>query len=206
MKVSNHPNQERGFSLLEILTSLMVGSIVLVSLTQFVVSQLNIFMLQEQVTGMHKNARIGVEMMLREFRMVGYDPLGSAGSGIVTADSSSFEFTTDLNGDGDVSDPSENVTYSLYDSDSDGDQDLGRTDGGNQDVVAENIESLSFLYTLANGSTTTSPADPSQVRRVDVSLAARTEESDPHYLANGGYRTLTISGLAQLRSMALQSQ
>ena len=205
MKISNRLNQEKGFALPEILISLMVGTVILVALTQFTVSQFNIFTLQEQVTGLQQNGRIGIEVMLREFRMAGYDPAGTAGAAIVTADASSFGFTTDLNGDGDVADASENITYSLFDSDSDGNQDLGRTDGGTQDVVAENIQSLSFLYTLADGSTTTTPTDLTQVRRVDVSVTARTARSDPNYSQNGGHRTLTVSGVAQLRSIEYQS-
>lgn len=44
---------------------------------------------------------------------------------------------------------------------------------GDEGVIAENIEDLEFYYTLEDGSRTTNPADPEDVRAVGVSVIAR---------------------------------
>lgn len=199
--------QEKGIALVEIIISLAVGVIVVVSVSQFFVHQLNTFTLHEQVAEMHQNGRLGLEIMLKEIKMAGYDPADTANAGIVTANATSFNFTSDLNGNGNTNDPDDNVTYNLYDSDSDGDMDLGRsTDGGvTPEVVAENLQGLSFNYMLSDGSMTTTPADLTDIRRVDVSVTTRTEKSDPYFPTNSGYRTWTVSGTALLRNLDWQA-
>jgi prepilin-type N-terminal cleavage/methylation domain-containing protein len=63
--------------------------------------------------GTQQSARIGVEMMVQDIRRAGLNPLGTAGAGIVAAGPTSFRFTADANFDGDVADPSEDITYGL---------------------------------------------------------------------------------------------
>jgi prepilin-type N-terminal cleavage/methylation domain-containing protein len=60
-----------------------------------------------------QSARIGVEMMVQDIRLAGLNPLGTAGAGVVAASPTSFQFTADVNFDGDVADPFEDITYGL---------------------------------------------------------------------------------------------
>ncbi len=82
------------------------------------------------------------------------------------------------------------------------------TDGGGSQVVAENIENLQFRYILEDGSESDSPADPSDIRMVRVTVQARTGfpdlgfKSDPEYQEGvGGFRRRTITSNILVRNM-----
>ena len=150
---------------------------------------------------MQQNARAGMHFMARELTMAGYDPTETSGAAIVTATATTLQVSMDLNGDGDTADSDEHVTYALYDAEGDGDQDLGRDAGGGSQLVAENIVTLAFAYTLADETTTATPADLSQIRSIDVSLTARTATPDPQHATNSGYRTKTLTTTIQVRNL-----
>lgn len=74
--------------------------------------------------------------------------------------------------------------------------------GGGRQPVAEQIESLRFTYRLANGSQTSSPADPRQIRGVAVHITARTEMEDVDRAKTGdGYRRRAVSTYIDLRNL-----
>jgi type IV pilus assembly protein PilW len=185
------------------LIALAIGSLLLASTYNFYMGQKKAYAIREQVSEMQQNARSGMELMVREIRMAGYNPTRTAGVGIIEAESHALRITMDLNGDGDMTDENEDITYSLYDSGGDGDVDLGRKPAsGTNQPAAENIASLDFVYTLANGSTTTTPANLSQIRMIQVSLTARTARPDPTYPTNGGRRTYTLESVIIPRNLA----
>ena len=111
--------------------------------------------------------------MEREIRMAGCDPSDDA---VDFADwdissSSSFKFTLDIRGnsdgslpDGDTDDANEDITYAL-----DG-TDLER----NNNLIAENIASLNFVYLDEDNNVTTSA---SAVRAVEITLEATTDDN-----------------------------
>ena len=51
--------------------------------------------------------------------------------------------------------------------------------------IADNITSLSFTYTMNDGTVTSSPANPANIRKVNISVTARTSFPDH----SGAYRT-----------------
>ncbi len=82
------------------------------------------------------------------------------------------------------------------------------TDGGGSQVVAENIENLQFRYVLEDGSESDSPADPSEIRMVRVTVHARTGSSDLEFKSDpefkvgvGGFRRRTIASNILVRNM-----
>ena len=193
----------QGFSLIEMLIAMAVSSLLIAVVTSLFITQRRVYTIREQVAEMQQDARAGMDFMVREITMAGYDPTGRAAAGIVTAEAGTIRFTMDLNGDGDTADPNETVTYALYDADGDGDQDLGRDAGGGLQLVAENVQTLAFVYRLADGTTTSAPADLSQIRSLDVSLTVRTAKSDPQYAANNGYRTRVLTTRIRVRNLGL---
>lgn len=90
--------------------------------------------------GTQQSARIGVEMMVQDMRLAGLDALGTAGAGIVAASPTRFQFTADVNLDGDLGDPFENITYALNG------QNLEQTNHLGTEVLLENVSGLEFTY------------------------------------------------------------
>lgn len=139
--------------------------------------------------------------------MAGCDPTGHAGAGIVAAGDSSIQFTMDITGgetdgkdndgdgttdesgedvfaDGDILDTNEDVTYALTDNDGDGDLDLER----NNNLIAENIDALNFVYLDANSTVLDMAVDSiSNIRSIQVTVVARTGQGDVDYTDNTSY-------------------
>ena len=97
------------------------------------------------------------------------------------------------------------ITYSL--GVSDGKSALLRNDnipgGPGAQAVAENIESLRFMYTLGNGDVfwDTVPANRrDEIRMIQVTLQAKTDKTDPN-LPGDGYRRRTLTTNSQLRNL-----
>jgi type IV pilus assembly protein PilW len=169
-------------------------------------SQQKSYAKQDQITAMQQNLRAAMYIMEREIRMAGHNPTRAAGVGIQTADDNSIRFTMDITGgltdgldnDGDgtvdnaeetnfgngkTTESNEDITYSLYTA-SDGIKKLGRKTGsGNNQPVAENIESLEFVYLGGTGGTVGST---SLIRSIDITISAKAAKD--HNIPN---KTLT---------------
>lgn len=189
----------KGFSLIELLIAMAVGTMVIAALSNVFVMQRKSQSVQEQVAEMQQNARAGIEMMSRDLRIAGYDPGGSATTaGIAAAASSSVTFRQDLDGNGDTSGTDESITYSLYTES--GIQKIGRNTGSGNVSVAENIQGLSFTYYDASGAVTATLAS---IREIRFTVTSQTGKPDPNYALNGGYRTCTLSSRVIPRNLAL---
>ena len=170
----------QGFTLVELLVTLVVSGVVLAGICSTFYSQQTAYLNQEQIIAMQQNLRVAIYNMEREIRMAGHDPNGDAGAGIVTANANSIRIAQDLTGNGgtgdpdkDVGDPGEDITYSLQDADGDGDMDLVRNDhnGAGIQMIAEDIDALNFVYLNQNGLPTTLLAD---IRSVQITVLAKT--------------------------------
>jgi prepilin-type N-terminal cleavage/methylation domain-containing protein len=199
---SMHENNEiKGFSLVELLVSMMIGLLILFSVYQAFTIQSKNFKTQEINAEMLQNARVGIDFIDRELRMAGYNPTRTLNYctgtntatitpcvGITSAAGNSISFTADLNGNGnltpDNTNPNENITYTVYTSG--GVMYLGRTVNGTQQPVVMNISSLTFNYYDGSNQTTTNLA---LIRKIRVSVAARAASPDMKNV----YRTITLS-------------
>jgi hypothetical protein len=110
--------------------------------------------------GAQQSARIGVETMVQDLRLAGLNPLGTAGAGVVAATPTSFQFTADVNFDGDVDDPFENITYRLTGTNLEQSNHLGT------EVLLENVSTLAFSYFDDTGNVI--PAADLAARRQDI--------------------------------------
>jgi type II secretory pathway component PulJ len=111
-----------------------------------------------------QSARIGVEMMVQDIRLVGLNPLGTAGAGIVADPAPTrLRFTADLNFDGDTLDPFEDITYDLSGTT------LRQTNinvDPNPEVLLDNVSDLAFTY--FDGAGNTIPLANLAARRLDI--------------------------------------
>ena len=187
-----------GFTLVEVLISLVIGMVVLAALYAVFTIQNKNFAKQEQIGEMQQIARTAMDSMAREITMAGYDPNQTtpANAGITAASATSLSFTSDLNGNGDTADANESVTYAFDGAN----YRITRNTGGGAQPFAENIQGLTFTYYDAAGAVTATAAD---IRRIQISITARTGKPDPAYLANNGYRTYTLTSFVTPRNLSM---
>jgi len=132
--------------------------VVMAGVYKVYVTQQDSYLLQEQVAEMQQNARTAKYIITREIRMAGYDPFGTAGARFESAAGDSVRFTMDILpvnadgtiGDGNISEPGDRITYSVFEDASDGQIKLGRNDGVNNQAIVENIEAVGFGYAFDN--------------------------------------------------------
>lgn len=184
--------RERGFTLVELMIAMAVGGIVMAAVMTAFLSQHRSYIAQDEVVEMQQNARVAMDMLVRDIRSAGYDPNG-LGAGITAIGNGTeldpddntkrlpLQFTRD-NGAGVL----ETIAYSLYDAyenaappGNDGlVDDLGRNEGGGRQAVAENISQLEFLYLDANGAPT---AVLNDIRSIQISILAVASRPDQNF-------------------------
>jgi len=176
-----HSNQ--GFTMVELLIAMAVALLAMAGIYSTFLNQQKSYVVQGETAAMHQNIRSAMFYMQREIRMAGCDPIGSANARIITANATSINFTEDVIGntpgsdsDGATDDPNENITYALNAND------LVRDTGGGNQMVAQNIDALDFVYldgssppnVLNPGGGNVPVASLDQIRSVEVTIVART--------------------------------
>jgi type IV pilus assembly protein PilW len=194
MNLSELRARNRGFTLLELLAAIFIAAILMAGLYSVFVSQQEAFSAQERITEMNQNLRASMDLMTREIRLAGYKKSGATFNGIATAQPSTIRILADLDQNGDTLGTNEDITYA-YDA---GTMQIWRN--AVDLPIAENITNLTFVYTLADGTTTGTPADLSAIRKITLSITARTAYPDQ---ATGHYRTLTLTSDVTPRNLAL---
>ncbi len=165
-------NEEGGFTVVELLVAAVISLIILgVAFSMFDV-QRKTFSVQEQLSEMQQNVRAAMDMMVREIRMTGYDPLGTNFAEIGSNTATTFQIFADLDGDGTSTSANEDIIYS-YDA---ANLLIDRDTGGGGQAVAENIANLTFSYFDVNDNTTATAAD---IRKVQIAITGRTANIDP---------------------------
>ena len=176
-------NNERGFTLVELLIAMVISLVVLTSLSSAFISQRKTYDVQEQITEMIQSTRGAIDIISREVKMAGYDPTGVGIVGIPYS-AGQLEIRADLNVDGDTADFNETIIYTENSGM------IEREEGGNTVTLAENIQSFLFQYYDIDGNATTTAAD---IRQIDITIITQTSKLDPNYGPNNGYRTYTLS-------------
>lgn len=189
----NYPskNRENAFTLIELLFAMAIVMIILGAITSAFISQRKSYNVQEKVTEMTQGARSAMDMLSTEIRQAGYR-LPDAESGI-PYNTSQLQLFADLNGDGDTSDPNENIIYT-YDNTN---LRISRNDVNTEDVAqpfAENIQGHTVRYFEGDGVTEVLSADNnSKIRQIEIKIVVRTSEPDPDYSTNNGYRSYALT-------------
>jgi|GEM_PF-349900 len=198
--IPSKKRKDAGFTLLELMVALVVSSIVLVGAFDFFSSMEKSYTVQEQISETQQNARVSHELMTRELRMAGYGV--NSGEIITEADDDAVTFKGDIDDNGAV----ETVRYAL---DAVGLQLTREVDGGGAQPVAENIPNTGLVLTYYDSAgTAVSPLPLNAVsrrgvRRINISITARTAYSDLDYSPNGGFRTTTLSSDIKPRNIDL---
>ena len=195
------PGRESGFSLVELLVAMTIGTVVLGAMYNVFTVQNKTFSIQEQIVEMQQNARAAMDMMSREIRMAGYDPVEinfdsnpSNNFSGVTVNASQLQIQADLDGNGAIDTSSkENIVYAFNTAN----KKITRNIGAGAQSFAENVDSFTFTYLDGSGNVTAASAS---VRQIRMTIACRTAKPDPAYTANGGYRTYALTSVVALRN------
>jgi prepilin-type N-terminal cleavage/methylation domain-containing protein len=183
-----------GFTLIELLISVAIFSIVIACIFSFSITQRKYLSVQEQISGMTQNTRAAMDMISGELTMAGYSPSGTVFPGIPYSNSQ-LQMYIDINGNGVLTDPNENIIYSY---DASNKRIVRNTGSGNQPLI-DNVEIFTFDYFDAQGNITTATAN---IRQIRITITVRTSKPDPQYTANSGYRTYTLTSLITPRNLA----
>jgi type IV pilus assembly protein PilW len=174
---------EKGFSVIELLVAMAISLVVLASVYSVFRSQQKSTLVREQINMMQQNLRAGMTVMTRDIRMAGYvHPTVTANAGITVANSDAIEFTR-LDDNNTL--PLKKIKYSLNDGKLV--RNIQNEDGTNpsgDQIIAEDIDALDFVYLNENGVVT---ADLGEIRSVQVTMVARTGKGDPGYLDTNVY-------------------
>lgn len=178
-------SNKNGFTLIELMIALAVGSIVIAAIYAVFESQVRGQVSQTVMTDMQEGLRSALEIMEKDLRTAASDPLLAAGAGFVLATNTQMRFTMDITGspgpipplnapDGDTNDPNENITYALTGTT------LGRADNNvsaTLQPIAYNIDALNFVYLDANGvrlATPLSAANLALIDTIQITIVARS--------------------------------
>ena len=175
------PSGFRGFSLVELLIAMVVGIAVLGAMYGVFISQNKTFNNQEEIVAMQQSVRAGMDMIVREVRLAGYDPqrvnsdtnTANNFSG-ATVSGTQLQVRADLNGDGVIDATSqENIIYA-HDS---ANKQITRNSGSGAQPSVENVQAFTFAYLDGNGNAT---ANSANVRQIRITITGRTSKrSDP---------------------------
>ncbi len=194
----NTQKQHSGFTLIEVLITLAISSVVMLSIYSLFMMQIRINSTHDQVVEVQQNIRSAMFLMEREIKMAGFKGSSvnlTTGFSDATPATMTFTYVADFDDidndeDGSTDEGGEiaTISYLLFDSDADGsNDDLGRTVNGVTTAIAENVQNVEFYYTGVDTSGVTQQStEPStlvpplaldQIQSVQVTLLARSRKA-----------------------------
>jgi Tfp pilus assembly protein PilW len=183
---------DTGFTLAELVMAMGIMVIVVAAIISLFTSLNRMYTTQGVAAGVQQVARTGIDIMTRNIRMAGFNPLNINPIGIVQADSNIIRFQYDTNGSGTIDTnatgkDNEDMAYLLN-----GNNQLIRQLNGkptsNQTLV-DNVSALTFNYFDEDGETVV--ADPAAIRSVEVSLTV-VEPAGRNQVVSRTYSTRVI--------------
>ena len=159
-----------GFTLIEVLMGIAILSILFGTIYRNFDTLSRSYANENVKAGVQQKSRLGINLMARDIRLAGLDPLGIAAAGFNPANthSTSIQFTADLNYDGDLDDPFEDITYALNGDLLEQTSNLGS--GPQTATLLDNVIALSFSYMDQADNLLPEPVAVDQIRTVLISL------------------------------------
>ncbi|MGD8345502.1 MAG: hypothetical protein PVI38_00530 [Desulfobacterales bacterium] len=144
------PQGQKGFTLVDILVGLAMASVLLAAVVSLFTSMGRSYTIQNVAADVQQVTRAGVEVMIQEIRMAGFNPSGSTPAGIVDNFDSVNGFHQRHNGNITGTD-AQNFAFTM-DADMDGRIDHCVDDGPAECPAADdNIENELVAYRFNNG-------------------------------------------------------
>jgi prepilin-type N-terminal cleavage/methylation domain-containing protein len=168
------PRARRGFTLIELMISMLLLTIVLGAVVSVVLSMQKSYVRQRQVAGSDDALRAAESTLLSALRSAGANPYSITGPALQVDPLSHGTFDNvraiaDFNpADGDTNDPLEDVTVSVANDT----MYVRWQAGATTDAVAYGIRSLLFEYYASNGVALTTVSQASMATRVKITMTA----------------------------------
>lgn len=191
-------NSFNGFTLLELMIAIAIFGMVVAMIMGSRVQQEGQHITNLQAAEMQQNVRAALFSMKTELLTAGFDNTDNkifAGQvGITNAGSNTITFVAY---DPDLTPTPGLVTtvYSLGDHGSDGDNDILVNQSGSNQLLAENIQNLQFIYYNSSGGQATTP---SEIRTVQIIITAGLDAG--HRDSIGG-QTRVLDTIVCLRNL-----
>ncbi len=162
-----------GFTLIEVLLCLAILSILFGTVYRSFATVNRSYTKENVKAGVQQKTRIAIDLMARDIRLAGLDPLGSANAGFNPANTgtTSVQFTADLNYDGDLDDPFEDIIYTINGNLLQQTSDLGS--GSVTATLMDNVTALTFNYLDGADNPLPEPVATDQIRTVLISLTVQ---------------------------------
>jgi len=194
-----------GFTLVELMITLVIASVIVAAVYAAYKSQRDTFEAQDQVTEIQQNLRNAMWNMTRTIRMAGYDPEGTGqykitwqegGTAVTKADSFRFDADMQKNGGAPAAggSPTEKLYFALYKPGgvaADYPFSLQGTPGGS--ALAEYIDAIEFYYTYSappGAVPSTNPGsqfNAEHIKAVTISILGRARLADSNFTNNMAY-------------------
>ena len=155
-----------GFTLVELMVAMGIMLIVLTAIISLFTSLNRMYTTQGVAAGVQQVTRAGIDIMTRNIRMAGFNPLNLSHIGILEAASDSIRFAYDTDEDGNIAtNGDEDVGY-LLNADNQLIQQRNGNSATNQSLV-DHVSDLTFRYLDADDMET---SDTDAIRTVEISL------------------------------------
>jgi type II secretory pathway component PulJ len=180
--VSKRLLREEGFSLVEMMVTILIMIIVLFALYSIFDMSIKTYSFGNSKAEAMENARLGMDKMEREIRQAyAFDKANGNPQLFQTWDENQIEFGNDLNGSTVVECPNLNGDCEIISYTLDGvTGSLMRTSGGAPRPVVENVEDVEFRYFQGNGTTEVLPGgNETVVGMVRIVVDVRVESVAP---------------------------
>ena len=168
-----------GFTLTELVWALAMMMIVMSAIISLLISLNRTFTVQNVAAGVQQVTRAGINIMTRDIRMAGFNPLNINQIGILEASVDKIRFQHDTNGSGTIElDQDEDIAYLLN-----GNHQLIRQKDGNtrsNKSLINHVKNLTFKYVDKNDEET-SVLD--EIHSIEISLMVREPAGNNKFIS-----------------------
>jgi prepilin-type N-terminal cleavage/methylation domain-containing protein len=155
---------ESGFTLIELLFVIGLISILLGAIFSWFDNTSRFYSNENVKAGTQSSTRFGMETLIQDVQLAGLNPLGAPGAGFIVATTTTIQIASDLNFDGDFSDPFEDTTYALNGGR------LEQTNHLGTETLLDHVTDLRLTYFDADGNLIPEPVNIPDIRSVGISL------------------------------------
>jgi type IV pilus assembly protein PilW len=173
------PSEADGFTVAELVLALAMMMTVMAAMVSLLISLNRSYTTQNVTAGVQQVTRAGINIMTRDIRMAGFNPLRINQIGILEASVDKIRFQHDANGSGTIeSDQDEDIAYLLNRNH----QLIRQKDGNSRSnkSLINHVENLTFKYVDSEDKETSILED---IQSVEISLMVREPAGNNKFIS-----------------------